>query len=265
MRLTYKMNSKDYFPLNPDEVHTWSACLSENERNASYFTTLLSQDEQERARRFRFFRDQKKYTISRGILRSLLARYLGEAPQRIEILYGLCGKPCLPKEKNLSFNLSHSGDYALYAFTQHYEIGIDLEYRDESLELEDMARSVFSTIEFSHWKALNAEEKVNSFFKHWVSREAFLKALGKGWLESPHVLALLETTLRVKNDLEQEQSSYSRETGKIATWPYFFETIPGYASALFVEGPPLTPLHYLWGKDSLQDFSRGPFLSANAC
>ncbi|MBY0272702.1 MAG: 4'-phosphopantetheinyl transferase superfamily protein [Alphaproteobacteria bacterium] len=237
------MKSKDCFFLNLDEVHIWSACLSENEANLPYFSSLLSQDEQKRASHFKFSKDQKRYTISRGILRSLLAEYLGEPLQKIEILYGLWGKPCLPEEKALFFNLSHSGDYALYAFTQGYEIGIDVEYIDVSLELEDMAKSVFSTIEFSHWKALNAQEKINSFFKHWVSKEAYLKASGKGWLESRHALTLTKI-----NDLKQELKSDLREEAKII-YPYYFESIPGYASALFVEGPPLKPFHYIWEKD----------------
>lgn len=248
------MNSKEYHPLNLDEVHIWSACL-EDECNVPYFSSLLSQDEQERASRFRFSRDQKRYTISRGILRSLLARYLGEAPQRIEILYGLWGKPCLPKEKALSFNLSHSGDYVLYALTQHYEVGIDVEYIDESIELEDMARNVFSSTEFSHWRELNAGEKVNSFFKHWVSKEAFLKASGKGWLESKNAPASPEI-----KDLKQELKRNLREDGEII-YPYCFDFIPGYASALFIEGPLLAPLYYLWDKK----FPYRPSLSKNAC
>lgn len=237
------MESNHYFSLNFDEVHIWSACLLANEASLPYFTSLLSQDEQEKASHFKFSRDQKKYIISRGILRSLLAGYLGELPHKIEILYGLWGKPCLPEEKALSFNLSHSGDNALYAFTQHYAVGIDVEHIDMSLELEDMARNVFSPTEFSHWKALNVQEKIHSFFKHWVSKEAFLKASGKGWLGSNRALTLTKT-----GDLKQELKSNLPEEVKII-YPYYFESFPGYASALFVEGPSLKPLYYIWEKD----------------
>ncbi|MBX9621530.1 MAG: 4'-phosphopantetheinyl transferase superfamily protein [Alphaproteobacteria bacterium] len=230
-------------------MHIWSACLSENEANLPCFTSLLSQDEQKKASHFKFSKDQKKYTISRGILRTLLVEYLGKPLQKIEILYGLWGKPCLPKEKTLSFNLSHSGDYALYAFTQRYEVGIDVEYIDESLELEDMARTVFSTTEFYHWRALNTQEKIHFFFNHWVSKEAYLKASGKGWLESKHALTLTKI-----NDLTQEFKSDLRKEAKII-YPYCFEAIPDYASAIFIEGPPLKPFHYIWEKD----FSYRPF------
>ncbi|MBX9785782.1 MAG: 4'-phosphopantetheinyl transferase superfamily protein [Alphaproteobacteria bacterium] len=237
------MESNHCFSLKFHEVHIWSACLSANEASLPYFASILSRDEQERANDFKFSRDQKRYTISRGILRSLLAGYLGELPHKIEILYGLWGKPCLPEEKVLSFNLSHSGDYALYAFTQRYEVGIDVEYIDESLELEEMARNVFSAIEWSDWEGLNEQEKIHSFFKQWVSKEAYLKASGKGWLESKHVLTLTKT-----NDLKQELRSNLPEEVKII-YPYYFESFPGYASALFVEGPSLKPVYYIWEKD----------------
>ncbi|MBX9622036.1 MAG: 4'-phosphopantetheinyl transferase superfamily protein [Alphaproteobacteria bacterium] len=151
----------------------------------------------------------------------------------------------MPEEKALSFNLSHSENYALYAFTQRYEVGIDVEYIDESLELEDMARNVFSVTELSDWEVLNRQEKIYSFFKHWVSKEAFLKASGKGWLESKHALTLTKI-----KDLKQELKSDLREETKII-YPYCFESIPGYASALFVEGPPLKPLHHIREKDFL--------------
>ncbi len=243
MDFSFKMNSKEYHPLKLDEVHIWSACLSENENNMPYFASLLSHDEQKVVSCFRFSRDQKRFTLCRGILRSLLAGYIGEPPEKIEILYGLWGKPCLPKEKVLFFNLSHSRDYALYAVTQSYEVGIDLEYRDKAFEVEDMAQNIFSRGELSHWNALNPEEKTKFFFEYWVSKEAFLKASGKGWLESKQEHA--QTSI---NSLKQEQKNDLLEDGEII-YHYFFESIPGYASALYVEGPPLTILHYVWGKD----------------
>lgn len=244
------MSSKDYFSLCSDEVHIWSACLSENEKNISYFTSLLSQDEQEKANCFKFFRDQQKYIVSRGILRSLLAGYLGTL-QRIEIVYGLWGKPCLPKEKTLSFNLSHSGDYALYAFTQKYEIGVDVEYIDATLELEGVAQSIFSIEEFTYWGSLSPEEKLHSFFKYWVSKEAFLKASRKGWLENQRTPVFLENPMRVNNGLKPKQSSNLLENDKMI-YPYCFESIPGYASALFIEGPFLRPFHFIWSPSVYQ-------------
>lgn len=229
------MNSKECLILKPDEVHIWSAYLLEHKFDITYFEAILSADERERAKSFRFFKDQNQFTISRYILRRLLSRYLRQTPESIEFIYGLSGKPAVSSEKHLHFNVSHSGDYALYAVTSFYEVGIDLEYIDKSLELEDMALHIFSPADFVQWKTLKLEDQVNSFFTNWVCKEAFLKASGKGWLEENKVLSL-------KIKVEPQKGQLNDDI----TNPYYFDCIPGYASALFVEGPPLRPTHFSW-------------------
>ena len=238
MNLSSNLQSKLIPSLKSDEVHIWSACFSDNEKDINYLSSLLSEDEHQRANRFRFPKDQKSFTISRGILRCLLGRYLGQAPQSIEIMYGLGGKPCVLAEKSLHFNLSHSRDHALYAVTRGYEVGIDLEYINENLELDDMALSILSAKELDYWRTVKPEEKVDVFFKLWVTKEAFLKTSGKGWLNNQQAIPLegldvLKKENR-KNTLNERMTS-----------PYLFESIPGYASALYIEGPPLRPLHFM--------------------
>jgi 4'-phosphopantetheinyl transferase len=216
--------------LMDDEVHIWSACLLANEDVTKYFTSILSKDECERAKEFRFFRDQKRFIVARAILRFLLSKYLNFPPKRIEILYGPWGKPVLSGKKHLHFNLSHSGNYALYAFARKYELGIDLEYIDHRLELESMVLSLFSSDEINHWKKLGSKEKTNFFFRFWACKEAFLKASGKGWLI---------------NEIENHLLKYEMKN------PYYFEWIPGYASALFINGPILKPVYCNWDYASL--------------
>lgn len=225
------MNSKE---INPKEVHIWTASLLKNKNNVSHFYHILSADERERANKFKFFKDQEQFIITRGILRQLLSNYLKRPPQSLEIMYGLWGKPCLPQEESLLFNLSHSGDYALYAVTRNQEVGIDLEYIDNTLPLEEMGLYIFSETELTAWKFLEPEEKVNSFFTRWVSMEAYLKALGKGWLEDKSANTFAAMKKFSPKNLNQLANLYS------------FECIPGYASALFVEGTLLNPRHYFW-------------------
>ncbi|MBL8675999.1 MAG: 4'-phosphopantetheinyl transferase superfamily protein [Alphaproteobacteria bacterium] len=230
------------YPLKPDEVHIWSASLLETRNDVTYFASLLSESERERANSFRFYRDQKQYTVARGILRSLLARYLGKAPQTIEIVYGLWGKPCLAQEKSLHFNISHARDYALYAFTRRYEVGIDLEYIDTALDMESISLNLFSPLELNDWNALSFEHKIDIFFKYWVCKEAFLKTSGKGWLENKKEIPFIKTEIQ-----EQQIDNPSKSP---ITYPYCFKCIPGYSSALFVEGPSLRPVHCVWNQDS---------------
>ena len=238
MNLNSKLQPKALSPLKLEEVHVWSACLPDNERDINYFASLLSEDECQKADSFRFPKDQNSFIISRGILRSLLAMYLGEEPQNLEIMYGLWGKPCVLTKESIQFNLSHSRDHVLYALTRNYEIGIDLEYIDQHLEVDDMALNILSLQELEYWKTIKSEEKVDTFFKLWVRKEAFLKASGKGWPNDEQMI-LLEGV----DKLEKGQINNGL---KRMSSPYLFEVISGYASALFIEGPHLRPLHYTW-------------------
>lgn len=222
-----------------DEVHIWSACLTENASDIPYFFSLLSEDEQKKVSNLRFTKDKNKFIISRGILRCLLERYLKEDPKCIEFLYGLWGKPCLSPEYSLCFNLSHSKDHALYAFALSNEVGIDLEYIDSTLDVDGLALTILSPQEQACWKTVDPEDKISIFFKLWVYKEAFLKASGKGWLSHAQELPLsiLENICYTSNvNLE----------GAKMTLPYYFEAIPGYASALHVERSYIRPFHFTW-------------------
>jgi 4'-phosphopantetheinyl transferase len=218
--------------ISKDEAHIWSASLLTHEYNLEYFLSILSKDERERAERFKFYKDKKQFIIARGILRCLLAAYLNDSPQSVEIVYGLLGKPCLTGEKPpLFFNISHSGPYALYAITREYEVGVDLECIDKNFDLENMAFNIFSPQERTYWETLEPREKEEGFFKIWVCKEAILKAQGKGWLETEKEASWIDIKF-LKNSGELLLK------GNIE-YPYYFNCIPGYASALFVNGPSL--------------------------
>lgn len=239
MNSNFNLHFKRIPCLKSGEVHIWSAYLPDNEKDIHYFATILSEDELQKVNDFRFSKDQKYFMISRGILRSLLGRYLGQAPEKVEIIYGLWGKPCILAEQSLHFNLSHSKDYAIYAVTHCYEVGIDLEYINYDLDLEGVALSILSSQELAYWNGIASEEKVSTFFKLWVCKEAFLKAGGKGWLSDQQTISLEGLEPLTKN-------SRLDPLNKEMVFPYYLEFIPNYASALYIEGTFLRPLFYTW-------------------
>jgi len=205
--------------LSANEIHIWSACLPENEKNLYYFISILSKDERLKANNFKYIKDQKNFIISRGILRCLLGKYLKEEPQAIEILYGLWGKPCLA-EPLLYFNLSHSKDYVLYALTCACEVGIDLEYIDNTLDIENIALSILTPYELDYWRNVKSEDRIHTFFEFWVCKEAFLKASGKGWLND-QIAIPLESVGAI------EGNTIRTTLNKKITLPYCFDAIPG--------------------------------------
>ena len=166
--------------IHEGEIHIWQADLLLDGQEA-YWNTL-SADEKERANRFHFERDRRRYIVARGSLRKLLGGYLDCEPGSLQFAYGAQGKPFLASwldVPNLHFNVTHSVDSALLAFA-HQEIGIDIEAVSEHVDVELIAPGVFSPSELAQWQALPASEKRSSFFSLWTRKEALVKALGRG-------------------------------------------------------------------------------------
>src|SRR3954470_18174603 len=66
-----------------DEVQVWVASLEKPPEVVAEFSSLLSPDEKDRAGRFYFERDRKRYIVGRGLLRMLLGAFLAVKPAQI--------------------------------------------------------------------------------------------------------------------------------------------------------------------------------------
>lgn len=166
-----------------EEIHVWHAWLDRDAASLPNLASTLSQDEIARANRFHFERDKNHYVMARGLLRELLRRYLAEAPGRVEFSYGEFGKPALAgvhASSGLSFNVSHSGGLAVYAFAENRNLGIDVEQIKADFVSEDIARRYFSARELHDLLSLPPEKRAEAFFHCWTRKEAYLKARGAG-------------------------------------------------------------------------------------
>ncbi len=141
---------------------------------------LLSTDEQRRADRFHFAHHRQRFTIARGVLRSLLGHYLGHTPEAVRFRLGPYGKPALPDPARLFFNLSHSHDLALVAVTEAGQVGIDVEKVRPMVDADQLADRYFSPRETARLRALTEEVRLASFFRCWTRKEAYIKATGLG-------------------------------------------------------------------------------------
>jgi 4'-phosphopantetheinyl transferase len=149
----------------------------------SEFAQCLSDGERLRASRFVFERDRCRFIVGRARLRHLLASRLGVQPDAIELVYGAHGKPALSRRfagSDLRFNVSHSEDLAVYAFSHGREIGVDVEAVRELRDADDIAARFFSRRENKSYQALEPRDKPRGFFNCWTRKEAFIKALGDG-------------------------------------------------------------------------------------
>lgn len=148
-------------------------------------TQTLSSDERSRAERFHFERDRRHFIVGRGLLRTILGRYLGLRSSQLQFCYGPRGKPALAEtvsesKAKLYFNLAHAAGLALYAVTNDREIGVDLEQIHPIADMDQIAERFFSAQESAALRALPPEQRQEAFFNCWTRKEAYLKASGEG-------------------------------------------------------------------------------------
>ena len=108
--------------------------------------------------------------------REVLARYLGVAPHTLHFERESRGKPLLHPSDRLSFNLSHAGSQGLLAVTYGPRIGVDIEALRPLIDPLGLAKRFFSPAEAEVLAAL--VDPLSAFFRAWVRKEAYLKALG---------------------------------------------------------------------------------------
>jgi 4'-phosphopantetheinyl transferase len=154
-----------------DEVHVWSVALDAQPASVG---AALSEDELLRAAAFKVEDGRRNFVATRGALRILLGRYLDEDPAAIRFMAAKSGKPGLAHPSLLQFNVSHSGDVALIV-VGHVDVGVDVEQIKPRHDLTGLAKRVFTTRER---EAISGEAL--AFYRHWVAKEAFVKATGRG-------------------------------------------------------------------------------------
>lgn len=171
------------FALAQNETHVWSAGLDNAGTSLDSFADGLSLAERERAARFRFLPDRRRYLIAHTALRSILAMYLGVDPAVIEFDSGPVGKPKVAQHfagGEIEFNLSHSGELALVAVTRGTEIGVDVERIRDDFAFESIAQRFFTAKEVAALHALPPDLRRVAFYKCWTSKEALMKGKGLG-------------------------------------------------------------------------------------
>jgi 4'-phosphopantetheinyl transferase len=185
--------------LNPDLIseipnegfiHIWIVQLDKWNSHLTELNVLLSDEELERSKRLKVIEKQEQFIISRGILRLILASYLDLDPTAINIQLTPDGKPFLERS-DLTFNLSHSGNTLLLGVNKNLSLGIDIQRIYAISNLETIIENYFSENEKNYLKSRPADLLRDHFFSIWTAKEAYLKAIGKGFQESPTEISTL--------------------------------------------------------------------------
>ena len=170
----------------PPGIEVWLLKLNLQAPISNSDFLLLNEYERAHALRFHTHADQVRSTATRAALRRLLVTKVAMPPSKLNFLTNNFGKPYLQGAADINFNVSHAGELAVIAISTNGQIGVDIEDCDRQLDVRALSEYVFTHIE-----RRCAIETTEDFIKHWVAKEAVLKAMGVGISEHLQFVSVL--------------------------------------------------------------------------
>lgn len=211
-------------------VHLWRVRADTGD---AAWREILDPRENERLSRFGSAEDASREAAGRGALRLLLGAYLGVPPLQVALLAEPSGKTTVAGQSGdhrIEFNLSHSGNWVLFAFARGGRVGIDVEQWKE-IEFEEIAREVFTPEEMEEWMLWPVPHRPAAFFGAWTLKESYLKALGTGISKPPR-----SVRVRIAPATDPALIWCADDPAATERWSLSrLEMEPGYSAALTAE------------------------------
>jgi len=220
--------------LPAGEAQVWAVDLGSLPGDLGPLEASLSGAERDRASRFVFPDDRRRFIAAHAALREVLAAYLGRSPRDLAFATGPRGKLRLADaaEAWLQFNLSHSHEAALIVCARERAVGADIEWMRADVDCAEIVERFFSAEERREWAGLPPAEQREAFFRGWTCKEAYVKALGEGLSHPPEAY-----TVRLGPAHAAALLADTRRPGTASAWS--LHTVPapaGYSAAVAVEG-----------------------------
>ncbi|MCD4684136.1 MAG: 4'-phosphopantetheinyl transferase superfamily protein [Bacteroidales bacterium] len=149
-------------------------------KQKEHLLSLLPLSCQEIINRFKRVQGAQRSLLGELISRKVLSNKLSIPTNKIIFKKTDIGKPFITVRNN-HFNLSHSGDWVVFAFAKK-EVGIDIE-KIKKINYR-IAERFFSTEEFLSLNEKSGKEKQEYFFDLWTMKESYLKLIGTGLTRS---------------------------------------------------------------------------------
>ncbi len=236
------MSPGDAFDLVADELHVWYVFGDkvDDPRLLESYIRLMAPDERARHDRFVFAKDRHQFLVTRGLVRTLLARYGGLAPEDCVFETNRYGRPSLCNQRALpiAFNLSHTHGIVACAVVRGRDVGLDVEDLDRPAINPALPARYFSPAEGQALDEVAPHERMSRFFDYWTLKEAYIKARGMGLS-----LPLAGFSLLLEDGRAPRISFASTIEDDPAAWQFaLFDPSPRYRLAVAVRrrGPDLS-------------------------
>ena len=158
----------------------WHGKVTAEDAHYQAYWRVLDEAEQTQARKFKNAPLHKRYVEVHGRLRNVLAKTLNQPPDNIRIKKAEHGKPYLADYPELAFNLSHSADRLMIGVGWNCQLGVDIEFCKQRINLSGLVGKCFAEEEVAYWAKLPETQKNREFYRFWTRKEAFVKATGHG-------------------------------------------------------------------------------------
>ncbi len=145
-------------------------------------SSVLTNDDRQRAGEFTRPQDQVQVLASRILLRRTLSEVLGGEPSQWRFVRTEHGKPELDPahRRRAFFNLTHTANFIAVAVSTVGAVGLDAEAENRSGDIVKIARRRFSPDEVLALEPLAEEKQRQHALLLWTLKESWLKALGCG-------------------------------------------------------------------------------------
>jgi 4'-phosphopantetheinyl transferase len=167
------------------EVHVWLTRPEDvtNPDKSQEYLSLLSLEERQRYRQFRFDGDRHHFLVAHALLRRVLSAYVDVDPSNWQFSSNQHGRPEISAPKiapSLRFNLTHTAGLVACVVALELDCGIDVEQLSARGNLTGIAEKMFAASERQALNRLDGDALLGAFFSYWTLHEAYCKALGVG-------------------------------------------------------------------------------------
>ncbi len=161
---------------------------------------LLPEQERVKILKYKQWKDRQARAIGRFLVMDLLRRKNISGKKIENLSYTEYGKPFF-EGVDFNFNISHSGDYVVCAYGTNVKVGVDIEEMKD-INFEDFDSILTSEEKYSLYISKN---KKALFYKIWCTKEAALKADGRGLSVPLNQINLIQEKVTINNVIYHTQ------------------------------------------------------------
>lgn len=151
--------------------------------------------------------------LSKVLLKKIVSEQLNVSEREIITSKTDLGKPFVkfPRGVDIDISVSHSGHYLAIAVCSYGKIGVDIELIKD-FDLNNI-QNVFSEDELAYINAAQElDRRLMNFYEIWTRKEAYLKAIGKGFSNPLPKIPIDSQLKKLKDKIKYGKTTFNLST-----------------------------------------------------